>query len=150
MRITSFPTPHDSRASVGYRLEYLDADGSVAFRIGYATDIGFVSGEIESALSGCNAVILESNHDTDMLTFGPYPYQLKQRIASRYGHLSNAESALLASRLCAAGTKSLMLAHLSQENNTPDIAYAECLSAVADHTVRICVAHPDTITELLI
>ena len=148
MRITSFPTPHDSRASVGYRFECFEEDSSHTFCFGYATDIGYVSNEVESALTGCNAVILESNHDPEMLMFGPYPYQLKQRISSRYGHLSNNESALLAARLCAAGTKSLMLAHLSQENNTPDLAFSECLGAVADDTVRICIAHPDNITEL--
>ena len=147
MHVTSFPTPHDSRASVGYRIEIPDGDGNL-YRIGYATDIGYVTPEIEEALTGCDAVILESNHDYDMLMTGPYPYDLKKRIASRRGHLANPDSAALAARLCAKGTKKLMLAHLSQENNSPDIAYDECVSAVGDADVRICVAHPEIPTEM--
>ena len=94
-------------------------------------------------------MILESNHDPDMLMYGPYPYELKRRIASRRGHLSNGDSAAFAAELCAKGTKSLMLAHLSQENNTPDTAYDACVSSVGDGGVRICVAHPEDITELI-
>lgn len=149
MRVISFPTPHDSRASVGYRIEIPDADGNVVYRIGYATDIGYVTPEIEEALTGCDAVILESNHDYDMLMTGPYPYDLKKRIASRRGHLSNPDSASLAARLCATGTKKLMLAHLSQENNAPDLALDACLSAVADADVAVFVAHPEIPTEIL-
>ena len=148
MRITSFPTPHDSRASVGYRIEIPCEAGTL--RIGYATDIGYVSPAVEEGLLGCDAVILESNHDLDMLMNGIYPYQLKQRVASRRGHLSNPDSAYFASRLCATGTKSLMLAHLSQENNTPDTAYSECVGAVACKDVQITVACPDRITEMIL
>ena len=148
MRVTSFPTPHDSRASVGYRIEIPCSDGSI-YRIGYATDIDYVSPEIEEALTGCDAVILESNHDYDMLMTGPYPYDLKKRIASRCGHLSNPESAALAARLCAKGTKKLMLAHLSQENNAPDLALDECMSAVGDACVDILVAHPEIPVEMI-
>lgn len=148
MQVTSFPTPHDSRASVGYRIE-IPLEGKT-LRIGYATDIGYVTREIEKGLTGCDAVILESNHDREMLAYGPYPYQLKQRIASRRGHLSNPESALFATHLCATGTRSLMLAHLSAENNTPEIAYDECFGAIADTGVYICVADPNQATELTI
>ena len=146
IRIVSFPTPHDSRGSVGYRVEIPTAGGR--FCLGYATDIGYVTREVEQCLTGCQAVVLESNHDPDMLRQGPYPAFLKRRIASRQGHLSNPESAGLAARLCAAGTRSLMLAHLSPENNTPDTAYSECLGCVADAAVTVCVAQPDRVTEL--
>ena len=149
MRVTSFPTPHDSRASVGYRIEIPDENGNIVYRIGYATDIGYVTSEIEEALTGCDAVILESTHDYDMLMTGPYPYDLKKRIASRRGHLSNPDSAALAARLCATGTKKLMLAHLSQENNAPDIALGECMGAVGDSDVAVFVAHPEIPTEML-
>ena len=148
MRIISFPTPHDSRASVGYRIEIPLADGST-YCIGYATDIGYVTPEIEEALTGCNAVILESNHDYDMLMTGPYPYDLKKRIASRRGHLSNPDSAALAARLCTKGTKKLMLAHLSQENNAPDIALGECIGAVGNADIQVFVAHPEIPIEML-
>ena len=148
-RVTSFPTPHDSRGSVGYRFE-IPTESGACLSVGYATDIGYVSREVEESLTGCRAVILESNHDPEMLMYGPYPYELKQRIASRRGHLSNPDSAVLAARLCATGTKHLMLAHLSQENNTPDTAYDACVSAVGDEGVRICVAQPDEITEMML
>ena len=145
MTVTSFPTPHDSRGSVGYRIEIPTTCG--VYRIGYATDIGHISHEVSEGLLGCDAVILESNHDPEMLENGPYPYDLKLRIASHRGHLSNPDSAEFAAQLCATGTKRLMLAHLSQENNTPDTAYDACVSAVADESVQICVAQPDCITE---
>lgn len=146
IRIRSFPTPHDSRGSVGYRIEIPTDEGHLC--IGYATDIGYVSPDVEEHLTGCHAVILESNHDPDMLRDGPYPYDLKRRIASRRGHLSNPDSACFASRLCESGTKSFLLAHLSQENNTPDTAYDECFSAVARRGVHLAVAAPDCVTEL--
>ena len=149
MRVTSFPTPHDSRASVGFRIEIPDEEGKIIYRIGYATDIGYVTPEIEKALTGCDAVILESNHDYDMLMTGPYPYDLKKRIASRHGHLSNPDSAALAARLCATGTKKLMLAHLSQENNAPDLALGECIGAVGNTDIQVFVAHPEIPTEML-
>lgn len=147
MRVRSFATPHDSRASVGYRFE-IPLENGRCFCIGYATDVGYVSEAVERNLCGCNAVVLESNHDPQMLKSGPYPYHLKTRIASRRGHLSNPESALLAARLAATGTKSLLLAHLSAENNTPQLAFDECFGAIADERVHIRVAAPDHVTEL--
>ena len=146
LRVTAFATPHDSLASSGYRIEIPTEDGILT--LGYATDIGYVTREVEEALIGCNAVVLESNHDMDMLMEGPYPYDLKMRVASRRGHLSNHDSALLACRLCASGTRSLMLAHLSAENNTPDTAYDACVSTVADSAVHVSVAAPDHITRM--
>ena len=144
--VTSFPTPHDSRGSVGYRVEIPTEEGTL--RLGYATDIGHVSREVEEHLMGCDAVVLESNHDTEMLRTGPYPYELKLRVGSKRGHLSNTESAAFAARLCEAGTKSILLAHLSRENNTPDTAFDECYCCVAHQGVRLAVASPDTVTEL--
>lgn len=146
MHVRAFATPHDSLASCGYRIEIPTEDGILT--LGYATDVGYVSREVEDALLGCDAVVLESNHDLDMLMYGPYPYDLKMRVASRRGHLSNHDSALLACRLCASGTRSLMLAHLSAENNTPDTAYDACVCAVADESVHVAVATPDHITPM--
>ncbi len=148
LRVTSFPTPHDSHSSVGYRVEQLDQEGSTRFTLGYATDIGHISRAVEEALTGCDAVILESNHDLGMLMDGPYPYELKMRVASRRGHLSNEDSAALAARLSATGTRSLMLAHLSAENNTPDTAYDACFSAIGDAGVTLCIATPENVVEL--
>ena len=146
--VTSFPTPHDSLCSVGYRIEIPTESG--VLRLGYATDVGHVSKEVEAALTGCDAVVLESNHDEEMLRTGPYPYDLKVRIASRRGHLSNADCAALAARLCETGTKSILLAHLSEENNTPELAFDECYGGIAHKGVRLAVARPDSAVELFV
>jgi len=84
-----------------------------------------------------------------MLRFGPYPYSLKTRIASRFGHLSNGDCAILASRLAAHGTKNILLAHLSRENNTPDRALSTVRAAIPDDSVNILIADPEEIVELV-
>lgn len=134
MKITSFPTPHDSEYSVGYRIEIDETC------IGYATDIGYVTDEIRVALSGCESVVLECNHDEEMLMEGPYPYDLKIRIKSKKGHLSNKDCAEFVSDLCFVGTKNILLAHLSEENNDPSLAFDEVWSAISDETVNLKIA----------
>lgn len=141
LRISSFRTPHDSLASVGYRIDF--GEGEEAHSIGVATDIGYVTREISTSLEGCESVVLESNHDVDMLMEGRYPYDLKMRILSKGGHLSNKDSAALGAHLAQTGTRAILLAHLSEENNTPEIAYDEFVSAIGDFGVRIEVAAPD-------
>lgn len=143
----SFITPHDSMMSVGYRFEFTDTCGKRRF-IGVATDIGYVSNEVKDGLTGCEAVVLEANHDIDMLKSGPYPYDLKKRVMSRRGHLSNRESAEFASYLVAHGTRAFLLAHLSAENNRPEIALDEFTSAIADPRIKVTVALPDEPSEL--
>ena len=113
-----FETPHDSAGRVGYRFEFDDGNA-----FGYATDIGEITPDIRGALYGCEQVILESNHDIDMLKNGPYPYVLKKRILSDHGHLSNDACAEFLTELVSHGTHKAMLAHLSHENNTPHTAY---------------------------
>lgn len=139
LTIKAFPTPHDSRASVGYRLSF-DGDDGKEISIGYATDTGHVTDTMLEGLTGCQAVIIESNHDIEMLDDGPYPYELKRRIKSNHGHLSNTECATLAATLCQSGTRHILLAHLSEENNDPSIAYNETLLTVADPEINIRVA----------
>ena len=146
IRIRSFPTSHDSRASVGYRLDIPTEKGTLS--LGYATDLGIVTPEVEGALLGCQAVILESNHDLEMLRDGPYPPDLKRRIAGARGHLSNADSAALAARLFAGGTRAFLLAHLSRENNLPELALGECRGALGCESVLLLAASPDEITML--
>ena len=145
--VTAFETPHDSRASVGYRFEF--PDGETVVRVGYATDIGHVTDTLREGLSGCESIVLESNHDVDMLMDGPYPYDLKLRIRGRRGHLSNRECADLCAELAGRGTVNFLLAHLSEENNHPDIAFDETNSALAgcDFTLRI--ASPNAVTMLV-
>ena len=142
VKVTSFPTPHDSCGSVGYKITYFGDGGEI--NIGLATDIGYITEDIRENLIGCESVVIECNHDKEMLMMGPYPYELKMRIASNHGHLSNSDCAAFCSELAASGTKNIMLAHLSEENNLPDFAYNECAAAVADESVKICVASPIT------
>lgn len=145
--VTAFETPHDSRASVGYRFEF--PDGERMIRIGYATDVGHVSEPVRAGLAGCEAVVIESNHDSDMLMDGPYPYDLKLRIRGKRGHLSNRDCADLAAELAEQGTESFLLAHLSEENNHPDLAFDETFSALAGYTVTLRTASPNAVTMLV-
>jgi len=148
MKVSSFRTPHDSRMSVGYRIEFKDDGRDCA--IGFATDIGYVSDEIRENLTGCQAVVIESNHDVDMLMNGPYPRELKMRVASKRGHLSNAECAEFACELAQSGTAAFMLAHLSKENNEPTFALDEVRGAVEECGADVFVARPDESVELII
>lgn len=140
LKIKAFPTPHDSCGSVGYKLSFIEDDREI--NIGFATDIGYVTDEIRDNLLGCDSVIIESNHDEIMLMDGNYPYELKLRIRSKKGHLSNVECASLTAMLSVNGTKDIMLAHLSEENNIPDMAYNESLMAIANPEIKLTVADP--------
>ena len=146
LTVSSFRTPHDSRMSVGYRISFEDCEG--VHSIGLATDIGYVSDSVREGLCGCEAVVLESNHDPDMLMEGPYPYDLKLRIRSNRGHLSNPDSAAFAATLAQSGTRAFLLTHLSEENNEPHIALDEAECAISDSRVTVAVASPDMPTEL--
>lgn len=126
IEIKSFPTPHDSPESVGYTLK---AGGKT---LSFATDMGYVTRGIFRAIMGSDTVVIESNHDPDMLKRGPYPYHLKQRILSQKGHLSNHDCGRLAAELIKTGTKRIILAHLSKENNTPRLAYDTVKKAISE------------------
>ncbi len=139
LHVKAYPVPHDSRAAVGYRLSFA-GEGGETVSLAVSTDTGHVTDTMLENLRGCYAVVIESNHDLEMLKNGPYPYELKKRIASKSGHLSNADCAVLASQLYAAGTRHIMLAHLSEENNLPELAYNEVFSAIADSRVDLKVA----------
>lgn len=117
MSINAFRTPHDCAESCGYRITAEDGR-----TVTVATDIGHVTPEVREGLSGADLAVIESNHDIGMLRTGPYPYSLKRRILSDFGHLSNTACADLLPELFEDGTKHFLLAHLSRENNTPDIA----------------------------
>ncbi len=125
MTVTHFPVSHDCAQPVGYRVN--TADGRT---IALATDTGILSDEVKAGLLGADLVILESNHDVDMLRFGPYPYPLKQRVLSDKGHLSNATCAAFLPELLQSGTRRFVLAHLSRQNNTPDLALQAAQSAL--------------------
>ena len=148
IHISSFQTSHDSLMSVGYKIEY--KDGDELHSIGYATDTGYVSENIRAALIGCEAVVLECNHDVDMLMSGPYPYEIKRRVASNKGHLSNDACAEFALDLVQSGTRAILLAHLSRENNEPTIAFDTVSNAISGFDVNLRVAEPFEPTELVI
>ena len=135
LRIRAFRTPHDTDESVGYRVE----DGSV---FALATDMGCVTEEVLDNLRGADAVLIEANHDEDMLRSGPYPVFLKRRILSDHGHLSNESCAALARELADSGTGTIILGHLSRENNTPDTALRAVGEALAGTGVSLLCAPP--------
>lgn len=141
LRIKAFPTPHDSIAAVGYRLSYL-GQGGEEISLAVSTDTGCVTTAMRENLTGCSAVVIESNHDPFMLAAGPYPYELKERIRSSHGHLSNPDCAALAKELCNSGTRHIMLAHLSEENNDPHLAYEVTRSVLREEAVNLRVASP--------
>lgn len=122
-----FSTPHDSLGSCGYHFTFSNGE-----RFALATDMGKITGEISSYLLGCSSVIIESNHDVKMLMSGSYPYALKKRILSDRGHLSNDDCAAFLPKLVESGTKKIVLAHLSGENNTPLLAYNTNASMLAE------------------
>ena len=117
MKITPFSTMHDSVGSLGFTFKTNDDKASLL------TDTGIVTEEMFSHLKGSTSIILESNYDEKMLEEGPYPYFLKERIKGQKGHLSNVYSAKISEKLLESGTKNFILAHLSDKNNDPDIAF---------------------------
>ena len=118
VEVRPFPVPHDAREPV----QFVVGDG--AFRLGVLTDIGMSTPFVEASLSGCNALVLECNHDLDLLAESDYPYSLKQRIAGRFGHLHNEAAAKLLAALDTSRLQHIIAAHLSQQNNTPAKARA--------------------------
>lgn len=115
--ISCFDTPHDAVQSCGYKIRTYD-DKLCAV----CTDLGRVTDTVYNALTDCNLVMIEANYDTKMLMNGTYTADLKRRIMSDVGHLSNDNCGKLAHELVNAGTTHILLGHLSQENNTPELA----------------------------
>jgi phosphoribosyl 1,2-cyclic phosphodiesterase len=122
--VEPFPVPHDAREPV----QYVFSDGDA--RLGVVTDIGTVTQHVVEKLSGCEALVVECNHDLDMLMEGPYPVSLKHRVAGRFGHLCNADAGRLVGALELSKLRHLIAAHLSQQNNKPALAVG-ALSAAA-------------------
>ncbi len=140
LSVTAFPTSHDTDQSVGYRID--GAEG----RFGLCTDTGTVTDEMLAAMWGCDAALIEANHDLTMLRAGRYPLPLKRRILSDRGHLSNDACACFACALARSGTRSIVLGHLSRENNTPRAALQavrEALDADGWSDVSLTVAPQD-------
>lgn len=129
--INPFKIPHDAAFPVGYAFD----DGRT--RAAVATDMGMLTEEVFRAIGGCKEVLVESNHDINMLEIGPYPYQLKRRILGSYGHLSNDDAAKAAELLVRMGTENIMLGHLSEENNYPGLAYETVRTGLAQAGIEV-------------
>lgn len=125
MTIKPFMTSHDCKQSCGYVINTTDGR-----RVAIATDLGYVSDTVKEAISGCDTVVIESNHDVRMLQNGSYPYVLKRRILSNVGHLSNDDCAEELVELVKSGTTRFVLAHLSGENNMPELALQTALCSL--------------------
>lgn len=117
LRVEAFPTMHDCARPVGYTVS--DDEGA---KMALATDLGVVTDAVERGITGARLLIAETNYDPDSLLSGPYPPFLKERILSDHGHLSNEMGALMALRAVERGARTVILGHLSQENNTPRLA----------------------------
>jgi phosphoribosyl 1,2-cyclic phosphodiesterase len=144
--IDPFPITHDAADPVGFVIDSHEA------RIGVATDLGIVTRLVQEKLKKSKVLVLESNHDEDMLLNGPYPWHLKQRIKSRHGHLSNVESAELLIKVMHPGLEGVFLAHLSEANNHPEIALEEYRRQLSGTTVcspRIVIGSQQNISEVL-
>lgn len=115
MHVRSFSVTHDAAAPVGFTVETDEG------KIGIATDLGVSTSLVADRLKECRVLVLESNHDEKMLRDGPYPWHLKQRILSNHGHLSNSDSAQLLRQLLWPGLEMVFLAHLSEQNNCPQL-----------------------------
>ncbi len=146
LKVSPFSIPHDAVDPLGFTLE---AEG---LKIGHVTDLGYVTELVSQRLKGCDVIVLESNHDLEMLKVGPYPWHLKQRILGREGHLSNEVAAQFFGEEFDGQARYIILAHLSESNNHPDIARmvaTEALEPRGFSIQNLTVASKSAATELI-
>jgi len=129
--IKSYSTPHDAVNPVGYC--FLNGGRKISI----ATDIGHVSENVLNNIKGSNLVLLESNHDVEMLKFGPYPYVLKRRILSDIGHLSNEDAGKAVLKFLEGDSMRVILGHLSKQNNYPELAYKTVQCVLEEEGIKI-------------
>lgn len=134
IQVQPYPVPHDAAEPV----QYVFSDGTK--RLGVLTDVGCSTPHIEATLSGCDALVLECNHDAELLANGEYPYSLKQRVGGRFGHLNNQDAAAILARLDNSKLQHLVAAHLSHKNNTPEFAVSALSQASSRPREKIIVA----------
>ncbi len=137
LQVTPYTVPHDAREP----LQYVASDGRS--KLGVLTDVGQTTPHLVAALAACDALMLEFNHDSEMLAQSAYPAWLKGRIAGPLGHLSNAHSAALLASLDRTKLKRLVAAHLSKKNNTPALALAAIEGVIGGDGVEVVVAAQD-------
>ncbi|WP_332816397.1 MBL fold metallo-hydrolase [Ramlibacter sp.] len=133
LRLRPFTVPHDAREP----LQLTCTDG--AARLGILTDLGHATPHIIGQLAGCDTLLLECNHDPQLLQSGPYPFFLKKRVGGDWGHLANGDAAAIAQALLGHGLRQVVAAHLSEQNNRPDLARA-ALAATLGTAVEVHVA----------
>jgi phosphoribosyl 1,2-cyclic phosphodiesterase len=131
MKIHPFTIPHDANDPVGFSFF---AEGK---KVTVATDIGIMTDGLRDNIKGSDLLMLESNHDIDMLENGRYPYYLKKRIKSDHGHLCNEMAGITIAKLAEQGARKFVIGHLSQENNTPDVAYDTVASHISGNGFEI-------------
>ncbi|MDO8812801.1 MAG: MBL fold metallo-hydrolase [Gallionella sp.] len=134
IEIIPYPVPHDAAEPV----QFVFNDG--VRRLGVLTDAGCSTTHIERMLSGCHALVLECNHDSDMLMNGDYPYSIKQRVGGRFGHLNNQDAADILDRLDVSRLQHLIAAHLSRKNNTAELATQALCGAIGCEADWVLVA----------
>mgnify|MGYP000700469658 FL=1 len=138
LQISPFTVPHDAREPLQLRC----TDGNR--HLGVVTDLGHVSSHVVNALHGCHSLLLEANHDPDLLQASAYPSFLKQRVAGPWGHLANEAAADLLTRVKHAHLNQVIAAHLSERNNSPELARASLSRALGCTPLDIDVADPET------
>ncbi|MFV0437569.1 MAG: MBL fold metallo-hydrolase [Desulfopila sp.] len=144
LQVRSFPVAHDTADPVGFVI------GNGRKYLGYCTDTGSVSKLMELRLSGCHALILEFNHNLEMLKNGPYPEPLKQRVRSRHGHLANGDAACFLKKLLHRNLQTVVLAHISETNNRAALAMAAARATIgAAETIELLVAEQGRATPLI-
>ncbi|MCH7510640.1 MAG: MBL fold metallo-hydrolase [Proteobacteria bacterium] len=134
LEITPMPVPHDAREPC----QFVFDDGSD--RLGVMTDIGHVTAHVVETLAACTALAIEANHDVEMLTSGPYPYRLKQRVGGRLGHLNNQQTGNLLKEVDTSRLRWVAGVHLSDTNNTPELASMAMASALECEPEEILIA----------
>jgi phosphoribosyl 1,2-cyclic phosphodiesterase len=132
--VEPFSLPHDAEDPVAFRLSW----GRRVLAV--VTDLGYPSQLVRERLKGCHLLIVEANHDEAMLRAGPYPWPLKQRISGRSGHLSNTQSSELLRAVLHDELEQVVLAHLSETNNIPDLARLTMQEVLGSRTTRLSVA----------
>jgi phosphoribosyl 1,2-cyclic phosphodiesterase len=145
IEIETFTIPHDAEDPIAFRIQ---AEG---VRVGLCTDLGYIPDSVKVHLRGCHCLILESNHDLDMLKVGPYPWVVKQRVMSRTGHLSNDAVAEFLAQDYDGLAAVLVLAHLSENNNHPALAQLSADQALTSRercSTRLVISSQHFPTEL--
>lgn len=141
--IHPFSISHDAIDTSGFTIE------QNGLKVGIATDLGIATSMVKEHLKECTALIIEANHDPDMLINGPYPWPLKQRIQSRVGHLSNKDSNDLINEIKHERLKHVILAHLSETNNTPYIAAKTVVKSLQNTQIKLHVALQSVCTKII-